>query len=146
MSATTLGVCLALATTPVSDIRFVATNEFTLAWTHSIEKVRWEEDYRIEAPHSVQNSSAAPRLIAGQARIHGSAAGMEPPPAARLENGRYTYQPQQPPEPVLRLTRSPYAADYEWCIKGRCIPMGTILPSDGGVTLLYACHRPAETP
>ena len=30
---------------------FVATHEFTLAWTHSIEKVRWEEDYRIVSDH-----------------------------------------------------------------------------------------------
>ena len=28
-----------LATLPISD--------FTLAWTHSIEKIRWEEDWRI---------------------------------------------------------------------------------------------------
>ena len=27
----------------------LAVESFTLAWTHSIEKIRWEEDWRIEA-------------------------------------------------------------------------------------------------
>jgi hypothetical protein len=27
----------------------LAINAFTLSWIHSIEKIRWEEDWRIEA-------------------------------------------------------------------------------------------------
>jgi hypothetical protein len=40
----------------------LAANAFTLAWTHSIEKVRWEEDWRIAgtASKSPPPASAAP--------------------------------------------------------------------------------------
>ena len=45
-------------------------------------------------------------------------------------------------ERALRLTRSPYTADFELCPAGRpCRPMGTWLPSDGDITLLWACDR-----
>jgi hypothetical protein len=44
-----LGVCFALAGLPSLPPLFVPVTEFTLAWTHSIEKVRWEEDYAVES-------------------------------------------------------------------------------------------------
>jgi len=47
---------------------------FTLVWTHSIEKIDWQEDWRI-TPQGLE-------LV--QARVKGSGAGMEPPPEARL--------------------------------------------------------------
>lgn len=36
-----LGVCLNLAVPPQVPPRFVPTQAFTLAWTHSIEKISW---------------------------------------------------------------------------------------------------------
>lgn len=130
-----VGVCLVLAAAPTITPRFVPVQHFTLAWVHSIEKVRWEEDYST-------GFDAAPILLAGQARIKGSAAGMEPPPDAVLNDGWYTYQPDIRPDIPLRLTRSPYTPDYDWCVDGRCIPLSAIMPSDGGVTLLYPCLGP----
>ncbi len=126
-----VGVCLALlgAGQPV----FIPVQQFTLAWVHTIEKVRWEEDYAVE----VVTDNAV--LKAVTARIRGSAAGMEPPPDARLRNGWYSYTPQISQPKVLRLTRSGFAADYEFCSAGLCRPMSDFLPSDGGVTLLTAC-------
>lgn len=59
---------------------------FTLAWTHSIEKIRWEEDYRMVGTH----------LQLVEARIRGSGAGMEPPDGAVLKNGVWHYQPTLP--------------------------------------------------
>ncbi len=50
---------------------------FTLVWTHSIEKVDWQEDSRV--------TPAGLELV--QARVKGSGAGMEPPPEARLVDG-----------------------------------------------------------
>lgn len=69
-----MGLCLGLAgiawtTLPVRD--------FTLAWMHSIEHVRWEEDYLVTADG----------LVPGEARIQGSGAGMEPPQGAELRDG-----------------------------------------------------------
>lgn len=143
-----LGVCLALAAAVTGGsvdpapgpVVFVPTTHFTLAWTHSIEKVRWEEDYAV-APG--QRPGEAPVLQALTARVRGSAAGMEPPEDAVLRKGWYEYTPRMWSPHGLRLTRSAYTADYEWCVDGHCEPLGRWLPSDGGITLLTACEQPA---
>ncbi|OGB01688.1 MAG: hypothetical protein A3E79_09315 [Burkholderiales bacterium RIFCSPHIGHO2_12_FULL_61_11] len=119
---------------------FVPVERFTLAWTHSIEKVRWEEDYAIVPG---KNPGSAPVLNAVAARVHGSGAGMEPADDARLvEGGWYEYTPQIRTLTELRLTRSGFTADYDWCSQASCRPLSELLPSDGGVTLLTACRRP----
>ncbi|HEX5737010.1 MAG TPA: DUF1850 domain-containing protein [Hydrogenophaga sp.] len=140
------GVCLAwvaLAAAP-ADSRthasaFIPVEAFTLAWTHSIEKVRWEEDYAVARPEA---PGAPPLLQALAARVKGSAAGMEPPPDAVLKNGWYGYSPTQRFPVELRLSRSEFVPDYELCIKGTCRPLSHWLPSDGGVTQLTACPAP----
>ncbi|MCX7176663.1 MAG: DUF1850 domain-containing protein [Proteobacteria bacterium] len=90
---------------------------FTLAWTHSIEKVRWEEDYRI----------IARRLVLTEARIKGTGAGMEPPADAILKNGVWHYRPALAPLETLRLSHSPYAAGYEICGAGGCRQLADVL-------------------
>lgn len=133
-----LGVCLTLAAAPTLPPRFVPVQAFTLAWTHSIEKIRWEEAYRVQ-----KDAAGLPVLIAGEARILGSGAGMDPPPDAKHHaDGWYSYQPKTPPLQVLRLTRSAYTADYDWCVQGRCRPLRAIMPTDGDVTLLKPCLGP----
>ena len=96
----------------------LAANAFTLAWTHSIEKIRWEEDWRIEGHE----------LVITEARIRGSGAGMEPPAGSVLKNGVWHYRPTLPPQKALRLTHSPYTAGYELCVEGRCRPLADRLP------------------
>jgi len=114
---------------------FVPTTLFTLAWTHSIEKVRWEEDYAVVLdPRTLQ-----PVLHATQARIKGSAAGMEPPPDAVLKDGWYVYTPTQSVVPELVLTRSEFTADYDWCMADHCQPLSTFIVSDAGITTARAC-------
>jgi hypothetical protein len=134
-AAAAAGVCLALAAAGAAapPAVFVPVQRFTLAWTHSIEKTRWEEDYEVQA-------GALPQLRAVAARVRGSGAGMEPPAGAVLRGGWYEYVPTTPPMQELLLTRSPHAADYEWCADGSCRPLGTLLPSDGAVTRLWACR------
>lgn len=143
--ASMLGICLSLAVTAAESPApvFVPTERFTLAWTHSIEKVRWEEDYAVVN----QQLTESPKLQALEARIQGSAAGMEPPPEAQLQKGWYRYQPPIWPETPLRLTRSEFTADFDLCVDvdadaDLCQPLGNWLPSDGGVTLL----RPSSSP
>lgn len=128
-----VGICLALAATAAAPV-FVPAERFTLAWTHSIEKVRWEEDYAV--------TPQPPTLQALAARVRGSAAGMEPPDDARLVNGWYTYTPHLRNPSELRLTRSEFTPDYELCLSGQCQPMSAWLPSDGDVTRLTACRDP----
>jgi hypothetical protein len=138
-----LGVCLALlASGPQAQPVYVPLDHFTLAWTHSIEKVRWEEDYAVEWSGGAVRR---PVLKALKARVRGSAAGMEPPDDAVLRNGWYTYQAQTWSPQGLRLTRSIYTADYEWCTADRCVPLARWLPSDGDVTLLTPCQAPAKS-
>jgi len=139
---TGLGVCLVLsaaasATHPAPA--FIATERFTLAWTHSIEKVRWEEDYAVLRPNA---HGAPPLLQALASRVKGSAAGMEPPPDAVLKQGWYVYSPAQRFPAELRLSRSEFVPDYELCVKGTCRPLSHWLASDGAVTQLTACQAP----
>jgi len=132
MTTGTLGLCLALAAAP-QQAAFVPGRHFTLAWTHSIEKVRWEEDYQVIGPPA--------RLIATAARIKGSAAGMEPPPGAVLRDGWFHYAPTERSPHRLPLTRSEFTADFDLCADGECHPMAHWLASDGGVTEMTACER-----
>ena len=135
-----LGICLSLAAAPQVPPRFVPVRRFTLAWTHSIEKIRWEEDYRVQA-----DTDGRAVLVPGRARILGSGAGMDPPPdAVHRRDGWYEYQPRPGPLQILRLTRSPYTPDYDWCVRGRCEPLTAIMPTDGDVTLLRPCRAPRE--
>lgn len=97
-----LGLCLGLAGTLWAQ---VPTDNFTLAWNHSIEKIRWEEDYNI-TPQG---------LVLVEARVKGTGAGMEIPDDAYLNNGSWHYHPKLPGLPVLRLGRTPEAGDYDLC-------------------------------
>jgi hypothetical protein len=141
VSGALLGLCLALAAGPDAAQApvFVPGERFTLAWVHSIEKTRWEEDYAVRADPAAPGGAV---LHAVQARIRGSGAGMEPPPGAVLRDGWYAYTPKEAQPARLRLSRSGFVPDYELCPGGaRCQPMGHWLASDGGVTLLSACAR-----
>lgn len=131
-----LGVCLSLAAALQGAPEvFAPVTEFTLAWTHSIEKVRWEEDYAVELDaHTHQ-----PVLHATAARIKGSAAGMEPPDDAVLRHGWYFYTPSIKYPAELRLTRSEFTPDYDWCVHGSCQSMSNLIASDAGITRAIAC-------
>ena len=108
-----LSVGLAAAASTV-----LAANAFTLAWMHSIEKTRWEEDWRVEGQQL--------RVVA--ARITGSGAGMEPPPDAILRDGVWHYRPKLPALPRVLLAHSPYAGSYQLCVAGDCRPIADHLP------------------
>ena len=107
---------LCLAAGAVSAV--LAIDAFTLTWIHSIEKIRWEEDWRIDG-HT---------LVIDEARIRGSGAGMEPPAGSVLKNGVWHYRPALPPQAVLRLTHSPHAAGYTLCTATVCRPLADHLP------------------
>jgi hypothetical protein len=108
-------------------IATLAASQITLGWTHSIEKIRWEEDWRLQ--------SGALVLVA--ARIRGSGAGMEIPDGAVLKEGVWHYRPTLAPLSELRLARSPFGADgadYTLCVKGACHPLADWLPGIDNAT------------
>ncbi len=121
-----IGLCVAAG----ALVAFVPVQTFALAWTHSIEKIRWEEDWRIEAG----------RLHLEQARVRGSGAGMEPPDGAVLERGVWHYRPQLAPLDRLTLAHSTFTAGWELCALGRCRPLADLAgAAQNGVVELYAC-------
>lgn len=115
----------------------VPAQEFTVAWTHSVQKTRWEERYRVDGD--------ALRLT--EARIQSSGAGMDPPPDATFREGWWTWHPPLPPLPELRLTLSSYARGYDLCWGGRCHSLRRLVSSgaadvDGAVVQIQACREP----
>jgi len=123
-------LCLAAAGLVVA----LPLQAFTLAWTHSIEKVRWEEDYRV----------AGDRLQLTEARILGTGAGMEPPPDAVLKDGVWHYRPKIAPLQTVRLTRSGYVADYQFCVDGSCRALGDIVGDKAEAVDMSACTLPSR--
>lgn len=80
-----LALALALPAQPAGQAGIAAQAEpaphFTLAWTHSVERTEWQEDWRVQAGE----------LVLAQARVRGSGAGMEPPDGAVLRDGWWVY-------------------------------------------------------
>lgn len=94
----------------------LAVTAFTLGWSHSVEKTRWEEDWRI-GPDGM-------RIV--EARVRGSGAGMEPPEGAVLQGGWWVYAPGIPAMTHLLLAASG-ATGGGWSIcaaHSRCIEIG----------------------
>jgi len=117
-----MSLCLAAGAVAAS----LAVESFTLSWIHSIEKIRWEEDWRIEGR----------TLVITEARIRGSGAGMEPPEGAVLKNGVWHYRPKLLPQTVLRLTHSPHAGGYTLCTATVCRPLADLLPGIDNNTVI----------
>lgn len=109
-----MSLCLAAGAVAAS----LAIDSFTLSWIHSIEKIRWEEDWRIEGR----------ALVITGARVRGSGAGMEPPAGSVLKDGVWHYRPALPPQAVLRLSHSPHAGGYTLCTATLCRPLADHLP------------------
>jgi hypothetical protein len=106
-----VSLCVA---TGAATLRLAAT-AFTLAWTHSVEKVRWEEDWRV-TPAGLELTAA---------RVRGSGAGMEPPPDARLADGWWTWRPKLAPQVELVLGASgATGGGWRFCAAGDCRELG----------------------
>lgn len=110
----------------------LATNSFTLTWIHSIEKIRWEEDWHLDSG----------ALVIDEARIRGTGAGMEPPENAVLKDGVWHYRPAQIRHEKLRLTHSSYVRGYEFCSVGQCQQLVDLLPGidNNAVIELRSCE------
>src|SRR5690625_4787026 len=123
LSALALGVCMQLAAGTSASPVFLPTEQFTLAWDHSIEKVRWEENYSV-----ILSEAGQPQLQAGQAKIKGSGSGREPPAAVIFRIGCFFYTPVSNPLTDLRLPRSDSLPDYHWCDASGCRPLSALIP------------------
>ena len=112
-------------------VKSLALAAFTLVWTHSIEKVDWQEDWRV-TPQG---------LLLTQARVKGFGAGMEPPPEARLVHGWFQWRPERGPMPQVVLANSGAAGEWRLCHDGNCKTLSDIFghPIGVDVTTMSAC-------
>ncbi len=124
------GICLVVA----GKATLVAAGALTLSWTHSVEKTRWEEDWRL----------ADGMLVLVEARVEGSGAGMDPPQVAVLADGTWSWRPSLPPQQSLTLAASG-AAPSAWtiCADGTCRDIGAT-PSEP--LTLRACRADEAGP
>jgi hypothetical protein len=122
---------LSLCLTSAGVVKVLSLAAFTLAWTHSVEKTAWQEDWRI-TPQGLE-------LV--QARVKSSGAGMEPPPEARLVDGWFQWQPKRAPMPQLVLANSGAAGEWRICHDGTCRTLSEIFehPVGANVTVMRGC-------
>lgn len=122
-----MSLCFATA----AGVKALALSTFTLAWTHSIAKVEWQEDWRV--------TPAGLELV--QARIKGTGPGMEPPPEARLVGGWFQWQPKRAALQEVVLGNSGAAGEWRLCHGGQCRTLSEIVghPIGANVTTMSAC-------
>jgi len=109
------GFCLGVAVSVIHAM--IPATSLTLAWTHSVEKIRWEEDYAIRDD----------RLVLTAARVQGSGAGMEPGVNGVRRGDWWEYHPDVGPLSRITLANSVFTADYTLCANGKCQKLGTLL-------------------
>ncbi|GEO84111.1 MULTISPECIES: DUF1850 domain-containing protein [Alphaproteobacteria] len=125
----TTSVCIVAGAKAMS----FAVSLFSLAWTHSVQKTEWQEDWTV--------TPAGLQLMA--ARVKGSGAGMDPGDGAVLKDGWWEWQPANPPVSDLRLAASGMTGGgWHFCHAGGCAELGAkagedvvIRPCPDGETL-----------
>ena len=107
-----------------------AAGMFTLSWTHSVEKTRWQEQW----------VATEQGLVIREARVQGSGAGMEPGDNARREGSWWIWTPDLPPFRELVLASSG-ATDSGWtlCDAHDCRELGRKAQAP---IVLRPCKRP----
>ncbi|KMK69036.1 DUF1850 domain-containing protein [Puniceibacterium sp. IMCC21224] len=119
-----MNLCIALAAKTI----VVAATSFTLSWEHSIEKIVWQEDWAVTSEG----------LVPTQARISGSATGVDPGPGARLDDGMWVWKPNLLPQRTLRLAASGATpGPWKLCAGETCFDFGT---RSGVPVILSPCY------
>ncbi len=92
----------------------IAAASFTLMWVHSIEKTRWEEDWRTEGD----------RLRLVEARIEHLGAGMEMPADAMFDGKWWRWKPAMEALSQVALRRSDSQPQgWRLCAANVCRPV-----------------------
>ena len=118
-----MSACLIVA----GKAMMLAVPLFSLGWTHSVEKVEWQERWRIESG----------TLVLEEARIRGSGAGMEPPPEARRVDGWYVWQPVRRETRLTLAASGATGAGWQLCSAGTCHVLGA---EAGAPVVLEPCR------
>ncbi|MCZ4348135.1 DUF1850 domain-containing protein [Devosia neptuniae] len=105
----------ALCILTAGKIVTLAVGAFSLSWTHTVERTQWLEHWRVQSDG----------LQVTEAIIHGSGAGMEPPPEAVRRDDGWHYRPHVPPVKEVVLASSG-AGNSVWTLCGGddCLTLG----------------------
>ena len=124
------GFCLGVAFSVT--VATIPATSLTLSWTHSVERIRWEEDY------SIRDN----RLVITAARVQGNGAGMEPDADAVPVGEWWESQPKIGPLRKITLANSDFTADYTLCASGKCRTLAALLPEKfrGQPVDLFPCR------
>ena len=87
-----MSLCIATAALALG----LGVDSFTLAWTHSVERTEWRENWSVHGG----------LLHLEEARVRGSGAGMEPPEGSKLVDGWWIYRTRLAPLMQLNLAVS----------------------------------------
>ena len=119
-----MSMCLMVGATMLA----LTSPDFTLRWTHSVEKIDWVEEWRVTPP----------TLSLTRVAIKGSGAGMEPADDASLEDGWWVWNPDQT-VPELHLAASgATGGGWQLCTTSGCQDLGT---KPGSPITLKPCPR-----
>lgn len=106
-----MSLCIATA----GKLLTLAIAEFSLSWTHSVERIRWEETWHIS------DEGLRPVL----AVVLGSGAGMEIPEGAKRIDGAWHYEPKLAPQKQVVLAASGMTQGaWQLCAEGQCYELG----------------------
>ena len=121
---------MSLCILAVGKTTMLAVSAFTLSWSHSVEKTRWEEDWRV--------TPAGLEIV--EARVKGSGAGVDPPEGAVLKNGWWAYEPRVGVRPTVKLAASgATGAGWTLCAGQTCMELGA---EAGEGVELSVCSKP----
>lgn len=105
------GICVVTAG---KTLVFAAT-AFTLSWTHSVEKTRWSEHWRLTEAG----------FVVDKASVEGSGAGMDPPEGSRFVDDKWVYTPKVPPlDRVVLAASGATVSGWRLCAAGQCTVVG----------------------
>ncbi len=122
-----MDICIAVVLTGTLLARL--PEHVTLAWEHTVEKVRWEEDY----------VARGDTLELVEARLRGTGAGMEMPAESQLFDGAWHYRPRLPSLRKVYLRNSQLPLGYDVCWNGKCTRMRTLIGSRDDMLALEPC-------
>lgn len=123
-----MDICFAIALTSTVVLRIAGP--LTLAWDHSVEHFRIEEDYR---------ATSGGALLLGEVRTQGLGAGVDIPADAHKFEGGWRFTPRLPPLPEVRLANSRFGPGYTVCSAGRCAPLADLVQRKYEPLVMRAC-------
>ncbi len=92
----------------------LAVPTFSLSWTHSVERVTWQEEWAVTGTG----------LALNLARVRGSGAGMEPGEDAVLRDGWWEWEGDLAVPSLVLAASGATGSGWTFCADGQCRDLG----------------------